>query len=460
LLWVFSCAQPCCGVAFSASIAVSPDYQGPGSEVIISWSADSGKSYNVEAARDPRGKWALLNPQPIIGQGAIETYLHQTIDPIGFYRVGEVVVPWSRTFGGSGQDVAYSAQQTSDGGYILAGSTSSFGSGRDDAWLIKTDSFGNEEWSRTFGGSEDDLAQSVQQTSDGGYIFAGSTSSFGAGQEDAWLIKTDPRGNEEWARTFGGANSDSGSSVQQSSDGGYVVAGYTWSFGAGSFDAWLIKTDSRGNEEWSMRFGDTDYDWAHSVQQTSDGGYILAGWTCSFGTGYSDAWLIRTDSRGNEEWSMRFGDTDYDWAHSVQQTSDGGYVLTGSTFSFGAGEVDAWLIKADASGKEEWSKTFGGADPDGIRSVQQTSRGGYIVAGYACSFGAGSSDAWLIKTDPSGKEEWSTTFGGSLRDRAYSVQQTSNGGYILAGETESFGAGRFDGWLIKTDSLGNAPLPE
>jgi len=186
----------------------------------------------------------------------------------------------------------------------------------------------------------------------------------------------------------------------------------------------------------------------------------VAGLTYSFGAGSGDAWLIKTDSVGNEKWSTTFGGSDWDWAWSVQQTSDGGYILAGRTYSFGAGSCDAWLIKTDSLGNEEWSRTFGGSDVEGAWSVHQTSDGGYILAGYTGSFGAGSSDAWLIKTDSLGNEEWSRTFGGSHFEHAYSVQQTSDRGYIMAGYTDSFGPGGFDAWLIKTDSLGNAPLPQ
>jgi len=368
------------------------------------------------------------------------------------WKCSPVVKEWSKTFGGSGWDVANSVQQTSDGGYIIAGYTGSYGAGSDDAWLIKTDSSGKEEWSKTFGGSDYDEANSVQQTSDGGYIIAGRTNSYGAGYRDAWLIKTDSSGKEEWSKTFGGSGWDVANSVQQTSDGGYIIAGRTNSYGAGDYDAWLIKTDSSGKEKWSKTFGGSDYDEANSVQQTSDGGYIIAGRTNSYGAGPGDAWLIKTDSLGKEEWSKTFGGSGHDRANSVQQTSDGGYIIAGRTNSYGAGPGDAWLIKTDSEGNEEWSKTFGGSRYDGANSVQQTLDGGYIIAGYTESYGA-SSDAWLIKTDSSGKEEWSKTFGDPRwyhrDDRAHSIQQTSDGGYIIAGRTESYGAGDYDAWLIK-----------
>jgi len=256
-------------------------------------------------------------------------------------------------------------------------------------------------YNKTFGGSSDDVALAVQQTSDGGYILAGNTRSFGAGWGDAWLIKTDENGNKVWDKTFGGSSWDEAYAVQQTSDGGYILAGDTASFGAGGVDAWLIKTDANGNKVWDKTFGGSEYEEALEVQQTSDGGYILAGDTASFGAG-GDAWLIKTDENGNKVWDKTFGGSEYEEALEVQQTSDGGYILAGVTDSFGAGEGDAWLIKTDANGNKVWDKTFGGSSDDVALAVQQTSDGGYILAGLTTSYGAGGGDAWLIKTDAKG----------------------------------------------------------
>jgi len=235
---------------------------------------------------------------------------------------------------------------------------------------------------------------------------------------------------QSWSRTFGGSESDWGFSGQQTSDGGYILLGTTWSYGAGDYDFWLIKTDAAGNKEWERTFGGSDWDWGTSVQQTRDGGYILLGSTCSYGAGEWDFWLIKTDSQGNKQWTKTFGGSEDDQGYSVQQASDGGYILLGYTESYGAGSADFWLIKTDSQGTKQWAKTFGGSEDDWGLSVQQTKDGGYILRGHTYSYGAGSADSWLIKTDAQGNKQWERTFGGAEDDQGYSVQQTKDGGYI------------------------------
>jgi hypothetical protein len=367
-----------------------------------------------------------------------------------------------KTFGGSEMDIGFSIQQTTDGGYIITGHTFSFGNGKKDVWLIKTDSNGNEEWKKTFGGTQNDFGRSVQQTTDGGYIITGETQSYFNGPFVVWLIKTDSNGNEVWNKTFGGIN---GSSVQQTTDGGYIITGRKHSSVNGPTVVWLVKTDSNGNEEWNQTFGGSEHEFGHSVQQTTDGGYIITGETYSSvndkSTGPVDVWLIKTDSNGNEEWNKTFGGTQSDRGYSVQQTIDGGYITVGYTQSFGNGKTDVWLIKTDSNGNEVWNKTFGGGESELGNSVQQTTDGGYIITGrkYSHLNQFLQSDVWLIKTDSNGNEEWNQTFGGSGVEEGYSVQQTTDGGYIITGETTSFGNGESDVWLIKTDSEGNT-VPE
>ena len=206
-----------------------------------------------------------------------------------------------------------------------------------------------------------------------------------------------------WETTFGGTLIDMGSSVQQTTDGGYNITGYTYSAFPGSENVHLIKTDENGIEQWTKTFGGASHNSGWSVQQTTDGGYIIAGGTNDFGFG--DVYLIKTNGSGVEQWSKTFGGTDTDWGYSVQQTTDGGYIITGRTESFGNGGLDVYLIKTDGSGIEQWSKTFGGTGSDEGWSVQQTTDGGYIIAGMTNAFGNINHEVYLIKTDGS----WNVT---------------------------------------------------
>lgn len=370
------------------------------------------------------------------------------------------VITFTKTYGGSNRDIGVYVQQTFDGGYIIIGTKGIIETmlpieTTGDVWLIKVDANGIEEWSSTFGRGSSDRGASVQQSADGGYIIGGSTWSSGGREYDAWLIKTNTAGDSVWSYISGGSRHDGICSVKQTFDGGFIITGYTESFGAGLRDVWMIKTEANGREEWSRTIGGNTWDEGTSIQQTTDGGYVIAGYTYSFGNGGGDFWIIKTGPEGQEEWSRTFGGSEWDGGQSIQQTADGGYIITGCTWSFGTGEGDVWLIKTDANGVEQWSQTYGGSEWDGGEAVQQTSDGGYIVVGYTWSFDAGEGDVWLIKTNASGDEEWSRTFGDKSYDWGSSVQQTNDGGYVIAGETRSVNTGTVDVWLIKTDAEGN-----
>lgn len=361
---------------------------------------------------------------------------------------------WERIYGGEYHDKGYSVQQTTDGGYIILGSTKSFGNGSSDMFLIKTDSVGDTTWTRTFGGNGLEVGYSVQQTTDEGYILSGETSSFGNGGSDVYLIKTDSNGDTTWTKAIGGNSSEVGFSVQQTTDGGYIISGETWSFGNGHDDVYLIRTSSTGDTIWTKTYGGPSTEVGNSVQQTTDGGFIITGTTDSLGNGDFDIYLIKTDDSGNKLWSQTFGGSQPDHGNSVQQTNDGGYIITGTTDSFEKGSYELYLIKTNSNGDTTWTKTFGGMGTDVGNSIQQTNDNGYIIAGYTFSFGYGFSNIYLIKTDNQGNLIWTKTFGGSQPDFGNSVQQTTDGGYIIVGESTSFGGGFYDVYIIKTDKNG------
>ena len=315
--------------------------------------------------------------------------------------------------------------------------------------LLVSLSNAQQTWERTYGDTLDDAGRSVQQTQDGGYIVAGGTGSFGTGSQ-VYLVKTNASGDTLWTRNYGGAGSDWGESVHQTLDTGYIVAGWTASFGNG-WQVYLIKTNALGDTLWTRIYGGADYDEGHSVQQTQDGGYIVAGMTTSFGS-IEQVYLIKTNSSGETLWTRTYGGTGGDVGYCVQQTSDGGYVIAGYTDTFVNGR-QVYLIKTNASGDTLWTRNYGGADDDRGNSVQQTQDGGYIVAGATNSFGEGY-QVFLVKTNAGGDTLWTRTFGGAGWDFGYSVQQTTDGGYITVGYTTSFGNAE-QVYLIKTNASGD-----
>jgi len=363
---------------------------------------------------------------------------------------------WSMTYGGAATENALGETvQAGDGGYTIFGDTRSFGAGGVDFWLIKIDEDGNMQWNKTYGGTGMETSGDMCVTTDGGYAMSGYTTSFGAGGNDFWLVKTDAAGNMLWNRTYGGTGNEYAYNVIQTVDGGYSLFGQTRSFGAGDNDFWLVKTDSSGNMQWNQTYGGTSSDTGMHVLQTGDGGYALAGITSSFGAGSKDAWLIKTDSTGTMQWNQTYGGTGDEWGYvSLEQTSDGGFAIACQTDSFGAGGLDFWLVKTDTAGNMQWNQTYGGTDMDGAIYMIQTADGGYALAGLTSDEGH---DFCLVKTDVDGNLEWNMTYGGTGTEWAYHVIQTDDGGYLLTGETSSFGAGNKDIWLVKTDEYGVIP---
>jgi hypothetical protein len=346
---------------------------------------------------------------------------------------------WSRTYGGSDDDHPYSVVQTLDGGYALGGYTDSFGAVGYDGWLVKFDSAGNFEWNTTYGGADWDICLSLVQTLDGGYALGGFTYSFGAVTGDGWLVKFDSAGTVQWNTTFGGSGGDQGWSVVQTLDGGYALGGYTTSFGAVGWDGWLVKFDSAGTVQWNTTFGGSGGDYVRSVVQTLDGGYALGGYTDSFGAVDVDGWLVKLDSAGTVQWNKTYGGPGNDYCHSLVQTFDEGYALGGN----------GWLVKFDSAGNSKWETTCKGSGMDYCYSLVQALDGGYALGGYTTSFGAVGEDGWLVKFDSAGTVQWNKTYGGAGNDHCRSLVQTLDGGYALGGYTTSFGAVGVDGWLVK-----------
>ncbi len=352
---------------------------------------------------------------------------------------------WDRSLGGLHDEFLSALQQTSDGGYILGGRSRSGisgdksqpSNGQEDCWVVKLNANGVKQWEKTFGGTLYETVTSMQQTADGGYIL-GAYSNSGTssdksqpskGGDDFWLIKLDATGNKVWDKTIGGSGSDILSSIAQTTDGGYILGGYSNSgisgdksqVSPGSYDYWLVKVDAFGNKSWDKTLGGADFDQLSALAQTTDGGYILGGYSNSgiSGTksqaskGSDDYWIIKLDANGNKTWDKTIGGGDIDQLYSMQQTVDGGYILGGHSRSGPGGDksepvkgiVDYWVVKVDVAGNIQWDKTIGANNIDRLYALQQTSDGGYMLAGDSFSGISGDksqptsgiSDFWIVK---------------------------------------------------------------
>ncbi|MHA1978734.1 MAG: hypothetical protein ACW98I_17670 [Candidatus Hodarchaeales archaeon] len=358
------------------------------------------------------------------------------------------VMEWTQTYGGAKDDWAYSLIQTEDAGFALAGETQSINV--DHSWpkpdmlLVKTDSNGVIEWDQTYGGNESDAAYSLLQTTEGGYTLAGNTHSESTNSEDMFLVKTNANGVMEWNKTYGGLEDDEAVAIIQAVDSGFMIAGVTNTYY--SFfdewrltehldaDTWLMKTDENGSEEWKRIFeGTVDEEWATDLIQTVDGDFVFSGSVGTQNLGRKDACLVKINEDGLLIWNQTYGGTEEEYPESIIQTKEGGFVIAGSTNSLSAGKSDVWLVKTDETGLLIWNQTYGGLEEDGAEAVIQTNDGGFAIAGFTRSQGAGNSDAWIIKTDRNGVVEWNQTFGGINDDNVQNIIQLANGSFVLSG---------------------------
>ena len=413
-------------------------------------------------------------------------------------------IQWQKTFGGTLVEDARSVKQTSDGGYIIAGRANSTNGdvtgihGNEDCWVVKINNTGTIQWQKTYGGTADDFARNIIQTSDGGYVIVGLTYSndgdvtghHGSGTlySDVWIIKINSAGVLQWQKALGGTYSEDAWNVRQTSDGGYIIAADTGSNDGdvtlnqgGSRDAWIIKLSNTGDIQWQKTYGGSNEDTAHCVLQTIDGGYLVTVQTSSFDGdvldfhgGQYDIWLIKLSSTGTIQWQKNLGGTLDEWVYSIEKTSDGGYVIGAYSSSTDMdvvgnhGFYDVWVIKLDSAGTVQWKKTFGGTNGDYAYKIEQTTDNGYIIAGYTNSNNGqvsgnhGARDMWVIKINNVGTLQWQKTMGGTLNDIASDISRTTDNGYIVAGISESVTGdvignnGGADFWVVKLapDALG------
>lgn len=383
----------------------------------------------------------LLNCS-ILSSGKAQTYYPGKVKPTEEFQ---------KTFGGKDDDDAYGIIQTPDNGYMTVGTTASFGSGKSDVYVNKLDSTGNLEWSKAYGGLEDDYGRAIVHSGDGNVFVMGYTSSFDAEFKQIYVLKLNYEGNVLWSKTFGLDRSDYGTSMASTSDGGVVILGETINDinGPKNSDILLIKLTKDGTIEWSKIYGGKSTDYGYSVSQTSDGGFIVGGETNSFGAGEWDCYLLKLDKDGKLEWSKTYGESKTDYGRVARQTSDGGYLMVGNTFNFGGADLDIMVVKTDAKGDIQWAKMYGGEKTEYVLNVDIKDKH-VLLSGYTNSFGISVEDAFLLCMDENGKVSWGKTYGGVFDDHAISATITNNGGVIFSGRTASFGVRKGDAFVVRT----------
>jgi gliding motility-associated-like protein len=390
------------------------------------------------------------------------------------------IVQWQKSFGGSKLDWARSICPTPDGGYIIAGDTESEDGlvknsiGNGDFLVVKLDYNGVVQWEKCLGGTNRDFPSCIQVTKDDGYIVAGYSYSNNRdvsgnhGYSDCWIVKLDRTGSIEWQKCFGGSYSDDIYSVVQTSDGGFVAAGFTESRDGdlngnyGKSDCWIIKLTNKGDLQWQKRLGGTQDDVANSISETKDKGYIVAGYTTSNDIdinnfkGAVDAWIIKLQGDGNVEWQKCFGGSEVEYAESIAETEDGGYVFTGMANSKDGdvtnnyGGSDVWIVKLDKNGKMQWTKSFGGSDEERGFDIVETSDSGYAVAGFSYSTDGDlrgrsiNATGWIIQVTKKGQLLWQKSLGSNNQNILYSIKATKDNGLIAAGFTAKSTGGGVD----------------
>lgn len=361
---------------------------------------------------------------------------------------------WAKTYGDTGEDCALSVVESSEGGFVIAGWTAFRVLGI-DYWLLKLDADGNVVWEKAYGGEKNDWALSIRRTSNGDYIVVGWTTSYGAGAVDTWVLKLDEAGDIIWQKAYGNMGWNAAFTIEETSDHGYVVAGETMEPDGVNYSMWVLKLDPEGYIEWEKVYGSIENEAGFSIQQTMDGGYIVAKWSSGYTVGDEDFWLLKLDAAGNALWQKAYGGSEYDYVYAARQTIDGGYIAAGGTESFGMGLSDFWILKLDVNGNIMWQKAYGGEGDDAAYSISQTQDGGFVASGWTDSFSAGGTDFLIIKLDRDGNPVWQKTYGAADIEYENRVRQTSDGGYILAGGTHSFGAGDSDVWVLRLNEVGD-----
>jgi hypothetical protein len=381
--------------------------------------------------------------------------LFSTIIILFFALQSNGQITWEKLFSGTSTDVFRSVREVPGGGYVAAGYTSNFNANDTDAFVVRMDQDGDTMWTYQFNGpmSKKDLFYKIIPTLDGGFALCGYTSSISGFDDDLLYVKLNSSGQQQWVKYYGGTGKERGQDIVQTSDGNFTIVGYTTTPPAQYYDAFMLRADSNGDTLWTKLYGSSNYDDANAVRVLSDGGYILGGQSDNPGNGF-DQFLIRTDASGNVIWTNKLGTLGTDNVESIVLVADG-FILGGSSSSVAGGDDDGYLVKTDTAGIQMWAKMYGDTAPDDIHRVESTTDGGFIMSGTTSSYGDENPNIWMVKTNSTGDTLWNKTFGRHNHDHGYSGQQTSDGGYIVVGHTGSFGYNYEESYIAKLDGSGN-----
>ena len=365
-------------------------------------------------------------------------------------------ITFEKTIGSDSGEVGYNIIQTSDGGFFVSGTTLSFGAGDFENYFVRTDSLGNVVWIKTLGGTARETITKVLQTADGGFLAGGVTNSIGAVPYDIFLIRMDANGDTTWTRTYGGTNEEGFGSVMQTNDGGFIVTGFSRSFSL-SDHVYLLRLDSGGNVLWERTFGGSSSEEGVGVFQTSDSGFIICGNTGSFGSGYLDVYLIKTDANGSVLWSKTYGGVDWDEVKGFYPTSDGGYVISGITVDLNVDKYVALVIRTDNNGDTLWTRSYNTRENDFVNCIIQSAADDFLLAGYAFDSALVLPiHASLINLDLNGEPQWAKSYGGAGLEIFYDIIETVDGGFALTGHSNSFDTAEGRLYFIKTDASGSS----
>ncbi|MBD3233298.1 MAG: T9SS type A sorting domain-containing protein [candidate division Zixibacteria bacterium] len=394
-----------------------------------------------------------MNPGPLSSRGFSMCYFRiyikiSLVVLILCYLVPETVVAqdtlWTKAYGGYYREYGYSLDFTSDGGYILAGFTESWDAEGADIYLVKTDADGDQTWDSYFGTENTDYARVIFQKDNGDYIIGGYTGQFYS--EDCWIIIANETGDTLRTRSYGGSSLDKIFGGYRTNDGGYIFVGYTQSFGLGYFDIYLIRTDENGDSLWTRTYGGEGEDKAYSVEQTSDGGFIIAGYTNSFGSGEYFGYLLKLNSNGDTMWTVVHDDAaGANFFNSIRETADKGFIAAGSILAYyGDFYYEAYYVKFDSLGNKEWTGSYGAiGEYTVIESVRQTVDGGYIMVGQR-GFLLDVHPVFILRVDNQGDYLWSRSYGSYSESNLYEVEITPEGDFLAIGH--QYGQ---DMWLMK-----------